>query len=53
MQPAFRTRILFYQSKATFDVKILPGKITYHLQTRKILVRFLYGNESSTCDSGP
>ena len=55
MQPIFKIKMLFYQSKANLDEKILFGKVTHYLNSeiKKKLVRVLYRNEHSTLHSGP
>ena len=55
MRLIIKTYMLFYQSKANLDVKILFGKISHLLdpEIRTMLVRVLYENENSTCSFGP
>ena len=47
--PIFKTKMLLYQSKVIFDVKILFRKIThlYDLKISKVSARGMYGNKNS------
>ena len=55
MRPIFKTEMLFYQSKANLDEKILFCKITHHLdpEVRKMLVKSMFINENSIFHFGP
>ena len=55
MRPIFTAKMLFFQSKANLDEKILFGKITRHSdpEIRKMLVRGMYWNNDSTFHFGP
>ena len=55
MRLMFETQTLICQSKANLDVKILFGNITHLInpEIRKLLKRYLYGNQDSTLHSGP
>ena len=50
MWQIFENKMLIYQSKATLDVRILFGKITYLKipKIRKLSARNMYGSENST-----
>ena len=50
-----KNEMLFYQSKANLDGKILFREITHRLDSemRKMLVRGKFGVEDSTIHSGP
>ena len=50
MQAIFKPYMIIYQTKASSDVKIVIGKITYYFEpdVRKMLVRKLHGNNNST-----
>ena len=53
--PLYITKILFFQSKAYLDEKILFGKISHHLdpEIRKLLVRRMFGNGTTIFHPGP
>ena len=50
VRPIFKSEMFIYQSKGNVDEKSYFGKITPHLapETRKMLVRSLFGNQDST-----
>ena len=55
MRPIFKTEMLIYQSKDNLDEKILFGSIPHLIdpETRKMLVKGMFGNKISTFHSGP
>ena len=49
MRPIFKTKLLIYQSKANFDVKMFDDTTNLiDLEIRKMLERGLNGNQDST-----
>ena len=50
--PILKTQMPIYQSKVSLYAKMFFVKSTLHLDSQ-IMVRSLYGNETSTFDFGP